>query len=120
VAELPSDQVVTTIRSVLGTISASLGSKELGAEKLADLKSGIDEVRLRLWGALSAVNAEDHAAFVTRFRLRRATEICEAISEDLVAGHLDRSHDALAELARASRNLANLITAGTPTPRKAR
>jgi hypothetical protein len=75
---------------------------------LEDFKSALDDMRLRLWGLLSAAGGDDYKGFQERFRIRRATEMCRGLSGDLRAGavsgrHTELSglHDAAAELGKS-------------------
>jgi hypothetical protein len=100
---------VEALRSALSAIDGQLTSGSLAADGLADLKSAIDDVRLRLWGALMTSDPQDYNGFRQRFRLRRATEICRGVATDLAAGALPRTHSELPGLGAAAHELANRI-----------
>lgn len=102
---------VATLRSALSAIDSQLTAGSLAADGLADLKSAIDDVRLRLWGALMTSDPQDYNGFRQRFRLRRATEICLGVATDLAEGALPGTHDELPGLGVAARELATRITA---------
>lgn len=80
-------------------------------EGLADLKSAVDEVRLRLWGVLMAANSPRDKAFRERFRLRRAGEILQGIMADAEAGRLSLIYPEAGELGVAARELGRRVTA---------
>jgi hypothetical protein len=101
---------VTALRSALSAIDAQLTSGALASDSLADLKSAVDDMRLRLWGALITKDPEDYNGFRQRFRLRRATEICRGVASDLDQGALPRTYDELPVLGAAARELATRIT----------
>jgi hypothetical protein len=101
---------VATLRATLSAIDAQLTAGSLAADGLADLKSAIDDVRLRLWGALMTNDPQDYNGFRQRFRLRRATEICRGVATDLAQGALPRTHDELPGLGAAAHELATRIT----------
>lgn len=100
---------VTALRSALSAIDAQLNAGSLAADGLEDLKSAIDDVRLRLWGALMTSDPEDYNGFRQRFRLRRATEICRGVSIDLAQGSLPLTHTELPGLGQAAHELAARI-----------
>lgn len=77
---------------------------------LEDLKSAVDEVRLRLWGVLMAAHSPDDRGFGERFRLRRATEILQHILQDAQAGRVSLGQREGAELGVAARELGRLVT----------
>jgi hypothetical protein len=79
-------------------------------EGLEDLKSAVDEVRLRLWGVLMAAHSPDDAAFGERFRLRRAAEILQGILRDVESGRLTLGHTEGAELGVVARELGRRVT----------
>jgi hypothetical protein len=79
-------------------------------EGLADLKSAVDDVRLRLWGMMMAVTSPSDRTFGERFRLRRAAEILQSIMADAAAGRLSLTHKEAAELGVAARELGRQVT----------
>lgn len=84
---------------------------QLPHESVADLKSAVDDVRLRLWGVLMAANTQDYREFSEAFRLRRAREILHGILADAGAGRLGLVHKEAAELGIVARELGRRITA---------
>ncbi len=86
-----------------------LGEDGMPHEVLADFKASVDELRLRLWGLLSAGSADDARAFQERFRVRRAREICQGLTDDLGSGKLHVDVSELLKLRSAARGLAQGI-----------
>lgn len=80
-------------------------------EGLADLKSAVDEVRLRLWGVLMAAHSPNDRGFGDRFRLRRAGEILQGIIADADGGRLNLGTKEGADLGTAARELGRRVTA---------
>lgn len=111
-AEFSAAVSVATLRTELRYIDAKLNDGSLSPESLAELKSAVDDVRLRLWGALLANTPEDYAAFRQGFRVIRATEICRGLVTDLEDGTLPWTHPELATLAEVAAQLAVCVTAG--------
>jgi hypothetical protein len=102
--------------SQLSALTAALESfekriirEEVPKEALAGLKSAVDDLRLRLWGVLSTGSADDYRAFQERFRLRRATEICEDIESELSTGLMNPRHEELGRLGDAAEALSRRI-----------
>jgi transcriptional regulator with XRE-family HTH domain len=102
---------VATLQTELRNIDAGLTDGSLTPEGLADLKSAVDDVRLRLWGALIADQPAD-TTFRQRFRITRVAEICRSVAADLQDGALPWSQPDLQTLAGVAGNLATRITAG--------
>jgi hypothetical protein len=102
-------ELVTTFDGVLQAIEHRVASGEVGREAVADFKSSVDDLRLRLWSVLGSGSANDYRAFQERFRLRRAKEICRGLEDDLQAGVLSPRHEELGPLGRAAGSLAGRI-----------
>ena len=107
----PAESVVT-LQTELRYIDTKLTEGVLSPESLVDLKNAVDEVRLRLWGAILADHPADYNAFRQRFRLQRAAEICRGVAADLHIGALPWTHGELQGLADAAATLATSIAAG--------
>lgn len=107
---------VATLQNELRYIEAKLTDGSLTPDGLADLKSAVDDVRLRLWGALLADQPADYDAFRQRFRINRAAEICRGVAADLQDGALPLVHPELQALAGAAIKLATRITAAPGAP----
>ena len=78
-------------------------------EGLEDFKSALDDMRLRLWGLLSAAGGDDYRGFQERFRIRRATEMCRGLSGDLRVGSVSGRHAELSGLLDAAAELGRSI-----------
>jgi hypothetical protein len=105
-----ADQVAT-FNAVIDSIETRVARGEVPRDAVADFKSSVDELRLRLWGVLGADTATDYRAFQERFRLRRAKEICRGLDDDLKAGALGRIYEELRPLGQAAASLAGRIEA---------
>jgi hypothetical protein len=79
-------------------------------EGLAELKSAVDEVRLRLWGVLMAAQSPGDKGFGDRFRLRRAVDILKGIISDVDAGRLRLSNAEGGDLGIVARELGRRAT----------
>ncbi len=74
---------VATLNATLSAIEERLARGQTPVEGLEDFKSALDDVRLRLWGLLSAAGGDDYKGFQERFRIRRATEMSRGLGGDL-------------------------------------
>jgi len=79
-------------------------------EGLQDLKSAVDDVRLRLWAVLMEATSAGERDFGERFRLRRATEILQGILGDAEARRLKLTSKEAAELGVVARELGRRVT----------
>jgi len=105
------------VKDRLARLSTSLQEFEEGVARqdvhldvVADFKASVDDLRLRLWGVLTASNASDQAAFQHRFRLRRTREMCLQVDMDLREEGALVEPEELRRLAAAARNLADTAT----------
>lgn len=100
---------VANLHTILQSLESRVASGEIPFESLAGFKSSVDDLRLRLWGLLSAGTANDYRAFQERFRLRRTKEICVGVAAELRSGTLGNRHEELGALADAAEDLARAI-----------
>ncbi len=106
--ELDLGKQVANIRAVLQTVEAQVARGRIPEEGLADFKSAVDDVRLRLWGIMSASSSGEYDSFVQRFRLRRATEILRELAQDVQQGKVAKGHPEMEWLTEAAQNLIAL------------
>jgi len=102
-------QQVATLNATLETIEDSLANGQAPVEGLEDFKSALDDVRLRIWGLLSAAGGDDYKGFQERFRIRRATEMSRGLGGDLRTGTISGRHRELAGLREAAMELTQSI-----------
>lgn len=100
---------VASLNATLNAIEARMAGGQAPVEGLEDFKSALDDVRLRLWGLLSAAGGDDYKGFQERFRIRRATEMTRGLGGDLRAGAISARHRELAGLKEASSELSQSI-----------
>ena len=100
-----SDQV-TTISTTLRSLEQQVADGERNAPGLEDLKSALDDLRLRAWGLLMATNETDYYNFQERFRIRRTKEMCTAMSSDIRSGKMNANNPELPAVAQAAREVA--------------
>jgi hypothetical protein len=99
-----ADQMAT-LNSTLGAIEVRLALGRAPVEGLEDFKSALDDMRLRLWGLLSA-GGSDARPFQEQFRIRRATDMCRRLGGDLHAGAISGRYRELNDLREAATELA--------------
>ena len=100
---------VATLNATLSAMEDRLAQGQTPLEELEDFKSALDDVRLRLWGLLSAAGGDDYKGFQERFRIRRATEMSRGLGGDLRTGAISGRHRELAGLREAAIELAQSI-----------
>jgi hypothetical protein len=103
-----ADQMAT-LNSTLGAIEVRLALGRAPVEGLEGFKSSLDDMRLRLWGILSAIAGPDSRGFQEQFRIRRATEMCRGLGTELHAGSVSGRHRELTSLREAAVDLAQKI-----------
>jgi hypothetical protein len=108
-AEPDFASLIATLNSTLQEIERRLARNHEPVDGLEDFKSALDDMRLRLWGLLSAAGGDDFKGFQERFRIRRATEMCRGLSGDLGTAALSRRHSELAGLRDAALDLGHSV-----------
>jgi hypothetical protein len=103
-----ADQMAT-LNSTLGAIEVRMALGRAPVEGLEDFKSALDDMRLRLWGLLSAAGTSDARSFQEQFRIRRATDMCRGLGGELQAGTISGRHRELNSLREAATELAQKI-----------
>lgn len=86
---------VTAFERQLGAL------EEVPTAGLEEVKTALDDLRLRIWTVLMAQNAKDAQAYLDRFRLRRAAENVQLLAFDIDAGRLKLSQKEGDELTQA-------------------
>jgi hypothetical protein len=104
---------VAALSAMLSTLETQARQGTLGATGLEELKSGLDDLRLRAWGLLTASSSDDPQGFQERFRTRRGIEMCRALSTDVRTGKLSGRRAELPGLGDAAGELATAVKAVT-------
>ena len=86
---------VTAFERQLGAL------EEVPTTGLEEVKSALDELRLRVWTVLMAQNSKNTQEYLDRFRLRRAAETLQLLAFDIDAGRLIASKKEVDELMKA-------------------
>jgi hypothetical protein len=116
VASTGFEREIEAIQAALQSIEDRLAPAAIPPEALGDIKSAVDDIRLRVWAVMQAANSRGGQAALERFRLRRAIEICHSLAEDLAAGRMGAAHPGLPVLQHLARRLADAIEAAAKPP----
>jgi len=100
---------VASLNAILDPLDAKGATGDPSAVGLEELKSSLDELRLRAWSLLMATNSDDPHGLQERFRTRRGTEMCRALVTDLETGKLSNRPSELPGLGTAARDLAATV-----------
>lgn len=101
---------VANLSAALQAFEEGVAAEDVPLDVVSDFKATVDDLRLRLWGVLTARSQDDQLAFQHRFRLRRTREMCLQVDADLREGGVAVDHEELRRLAVAARNLAAAAT----------
>ncbi len=83
---------VNSIRLTLQAVEAQVSNGKIQKGALDDLKSAVDEIRLRIWAIMSAAAEGNDGLALQRFRLRRAIEFCDTLNQEFQAGTMSGRH----------------------------
>jgi hypothetical protein len=103
-----TDQIAT-IESTLDALEDRLAHEDFPRRTLEELKSALDDLRIRAWRMLMAGTAEDPRGFQAHFRILRGRDTCRGLVADLRAGRLSGDHPELSELQAAGRDLVEAV-----------
>src|SRR6476660_10643522 len=98
---------------MLNSLEAQVKGDGQGAAGLAEFKGALDDLRLRTWSLLTAINADDPHAFQEQFRTPRGTEMCRALTTDLRTGRLSGRQPDLPALGGAAKDLSAAVKDAT-------
>ena len=98
------------MRSLCGDIESAIERGGLPDETVSNLKTAIDETRLRIWASMEAARSGD-PGWVQEFWIRRAAEVCAHLIERLRQGEVDPRSPMAAELREAVERLASALRA---------
>lgn len=111
---------VADLSATLDTFTIQVARGDAGTSGLEELKSALDDLRLRAWGLLSSVNADDPHGFQERFRTHRGIEMCRALRTDVQSGKLGAGQPDLPALGSAAKELAASVKEATRKPPRRR
>ncbi|HEU5303918.1 MAG TPA: hypothetical protein VFU40_04680 [Gemmatimonadales bacterium] len=100
---------MATLNSTLRAIEVRLALGRAPVEGLEEFKSALDDMRLRLWGLLSAAGGKEAHGLQELFRIRRATEMNRSLGGELRAGSISGRHRELIGLREAATELAESV-----------
>lgn len=89
---------LAALNAAVGEIPIIPGVEDGRFEELEEVKRGLDDMRLGLWGRLQGVRSSDAEVYSERFRIRRCQEICTRLSTDLDLGLMTADHPEFADL----------------------
>ena len=118
--QFAGSEQVETLSGMLETLQVQVARGDPAIPGLTELKSGLDDLRLRTWGLLMAANADDPHGFQEQFRTHRGTEMCRALSADLRTGKLSGTQPDLPGLREAAQDLVAAVKEATRKPAKRR
>ena len=77
---------IAYLRDALHALEGDLSDSDRSAADLEDLKSALDGARTTVLAVLAATNPSDYQRFVRRFRLQRATQVCQTLVFSVLDG----------------------------------
>jgi hypothetical protein len=100
---------VNSIRLTLEAVEDQVGSGKIQKGALDELKSAVDEIRLRIWAIMSAAAEGSDGLALERFRLRRAIEFCDSLNQEVETGTMSAGHRECAVLVSVMAKLSASI-----------
>ena len=113
---MPQTDRLTAIGNLQIAVTAferQLGAlEEVPAAGLEEVKTAVDDLRLRIWTVLMAQNSENAQQYLDRFRLRRAAENLQLLAFDVDAGRLKVTQKEAEELIAAIEEVEKRLRVG--------
>lgn len=91
---------IALVQDTVRKLEAEVAEGTIPPEGMEDFKRAIDEARMRIWAVLTSAGDSDPVAYLERFRMRRAIEICRGIQRDLDDGSIQIHEPEAGELAK--------------------
>ncbi len=79
---------VSELRAALRVVRSHLQEEQASSAGMRDLGTAVDGLRGSIWGILQDAHGGDQQDYLATVRVRRATEICGQLLEDLHTGVL--------------------------------
>jgi hypothetical protein len=77
---------ISKLRDALSDLEGDLSDSERSSADLEDVKAALDGTRTTVLAVLAAAKPSDYQMFVRRFRLKRATQVCETLLVSVLDG----------------------------------
>ncbi len=84
------------LRSTLAMIDVDIAAEDLPRDAVEAFGKAVESVRSSVWAVLTDRQHGRYEQFLARMQVRRATEICDGVLSDLVAGTLAQNTVGLA------------------------
>ena len=107
-SDVPFEARVSALEAAIRPGGDPAAAAPTSLPELENLKGWLDDVRLNLWGKLQAAHQSGASEFEERFRIQRATDLCQRLAVDLRAG---RSNPQLGEFSLLTVTIADLANA---------
>jgi hypothetical protein len=101
-ADQELNKQLANIKAVLESVENQVSRGKVPPTGLEQVKSSVDDVRLRLWAIMSAASSGEYENFAQRFRLRRAVETLQGLADDVTAGKISSEHMEFQALVQAA------------------
>ncbi len=86
------------LRDALHDVESTSTDADLADVALDELKAAVDDVRTNVLAMLSAEDSSDYSAVVRRFRLHRATDVCQNVTSGLGDGTIGAGTPGITQL----------------------
>jgi hypothetical protein len=92
------NEMVPELKNALSAILIELAEGEVSPIVLEDFKVTVDSARTSVLALLTAKDSGDYYAFVRKYRLRRAGQICQNVLSGIIDGTIDATTPGLDQL----------------------
>lgn len=104
------------LRGKLAIIETEMQQGQPPEQAVQAVEEAVSTARANVWALLTARHSDDYESYLTRTRIRRATEVCEDILADLHADTLSPHMVGLGVFRATLRELSDTYTRMTGAP----
>jgi hypothetical protein len=103
---------ISSLRDALSDLEGDLNDNDRSAADLEDLKAALDRARTTVLAVLAAAKPSDYPSFVRRFRLQRATQVCQTLVFSVMDGSTSRRTPGIERLRSTVDDVLQKLEAG--------
>ena len=103
---------ISDLRDVLSVVESQLALEIAIPDGMQDLAATVDGLRASVWIVLKTEYGDDERQLLSKMRIRRATEICETVLEDLDGGAISSDTPGFSVFRATAHELLQVLPGG--------
>jgi len=103
---------ISSLRDALSDLEVGLNDTDRSSADLEDFKAALDGARTTVLAVLAAAGPSDYQKLVRRFRLQRATQVCQCVLYGVLDGTISGQTSGIARLRSTVDEMLRKLEAG--------